>query len=73
MKDVLDSIELRMLRIVDYLRDRNILGESHVQNYVMSSVLLLGGFWACRESTLFSIHNWMESKTSFTRNYSVVL
>ena len=48
MKDVLDSIELRMLRIVDYLRDRNILGESHVQNYVMSSILLLGGFWAGR-------------------------
>ena len=29
MKGVLDSIELRMLRRADYIRERNILGESH--------------------------------------------
>ena len=29
MKGVLDSIELRMRRRADYMRERNILGESH--------------------------------------------
>ena len=29
MKGVLDSIELRMLRRADYMRECNILGESH--------------------------------------------
>ena len=48
MKGVLDSIELQMLRRVDYLREHNILGESHVQSYVTPSVLMLGGFWAGR-------------------------
>ena len=42
MKGVLNSIELRMLRRVDYMRGRNILGESHVQSYVTPAALMLG-------------------------------
>ena len=48
MKGVLDSIELPILKTVDYLRERNILGESHVQGCVAPSVLILGGFWFSR-------------------------
>ena len=32
MKSVMDSIELRMLKRVDYMREHNILGESHIQS-----------------------------------------
>ena len=48
MKGVLDSIELLILKRVDYLRERNFLGELHVQNCVALSVLILGGFWFSR-------------------------
>ena len=48
MKGVLDSIELRMLRRVDYMREGNILGQPHIQRYVTLSVLMFGGFWAGR-------------------------
>ena len=73
MKGVLDFIELRMLKRVNYIRKRNTLGESHIQSYVTPSVFMLGGFWARRESTLLSSCNSMESKTPFIRKYSVVL
>ena len=42
MKGVLDTIELRMLRRADYLRERNILGESHVYSYGTLSVFHIG-------------------------------
>ena len=42
MKGVLYSIELRMLRRADYLRERNILRESHVHNYETQSVRVNG-------------------------------
>ena len=42
MKSVLDSIELRMLRRADYMRERNILGESHVYSYRTPSVSHIG-------------------------------
>ena len=42
MKGVLDSMELRMLRRADYMRERNILGESHVYSYGTPSVLHIG-------------------------------
>ena len=42
MKGVLDSVELRMLRRADYMRERNILGESHVYSYGTPSVLHIG-------------------------------
>ena len=38
MKGVLDSIELRMLRRADYMRECNVFGESHVYGYGMSPV-----------------------------------
>ena len=38
MKGVLDSIELSMPRRADYMRDRNILGESHVHSYFWNAV-----------------------------------
>ena len=45
MTGVLDSIELQMVRRVDYMRDCNTLGESDVQSYRTPSVLMLGGVW----------------------------
>ena len=42
MKGVLDFIELRMLRRADYLRKRNILGDSDVYSYGMPSVFHIG-------------------------------
>ena len=42
MKVVLDSIELRMLRRADYMRERNILGESHICSYGTPSVFHIG-------------------------------
>ena len=38
MKGVLDSIELWVLRRADYMRVRNILGESHVHSYFWNAV-----------------------------------
>ena len=73
MKVALDFIRLRKLRRVDYMRERNILGEVHVQSYVTLSVLLLGGFGGGRQSTLFSLRNSIESLTPFIRKYSFVL
>ena len=73
MEGVLDSIELQILRRIEYMRERKILAESHVQSYVTPSVLLWGGFWAGRKYTLLSIRNSMESKSPFIRKYLVVL
>ena len=42
MKDVLNSFELRMLRRADYLRERNIFGESHVYSYGTLPVFHIG-------------------------------
>ena len=42
MKGVLDSIEWRMLRRTDYLRQRNILGESHAYSNGTLSVFHIG-------------------------------
>ena len=42
MKGVLDSIKLRMLRRADYMREHNILGESHVYSYRTLSVFHIG-------------------------------
>ena len=42
MKGVLDSIELRMLRRADYMRECNILGESHIYSYRTLSVFHFG-------------------------------
>ena len=42
MKGVLDSIELRMLRRADYLRERNTLRESHAHSYETQSVRVNG-------------------------------
>ena len=38
MKGVLDSIELRLLRRADCMKEHNILRESHVHSYKMQSV-----------------------------------
>ena len=54
MKGVLDSIELRMLRRADYLRECNISGESHVCSYETLSVFHIG--WEIGwEDSLFSL------------------
>ena len=70
MKGVLDFTELQMLRRANYMRERNILGESHVYSYGTPSVFHFGWEigWALR-----SIHKSMESKIPFVRKYSVVL
>ena len=38
MKGVSDSIELWILRSADYVRERNILGESHLHSYFWNTV-----------------------------------
>ena len=51
MNGVLDSIELQVLRRADYMRERNILGESHILSYEKQSVRVngweLGGQIVC--------------------------
>ena len=42
IEGVLDFIELRMLRTADYLRQRNILGESNVYSYGTPLVFHIG-------------------------------
>ena len=73
MKGALDSIKLQMLRRADYLRERNVLRESHVHSYETQSVRENGWELGGRYSALLSILNSMESKTSFINKYSVVL
>ena len=70
MQGVLDSTELRMLRRVDYLRDRNILGESHVQSYVTPSVLMLGGLrWADSLLSLAFATRWNPKHPSYVSTW----
>ena len=45
VKDVFDSTKLCILRRVDYKRERNMLVESHIQNYGTPWLLILGRFW----------------------------
>ena len=52
MKGVLDSIELRMLRRADYMRECNILRESHVHRYETQSVGVNG--WELGEQIVCS-------------------
>ena len=73
MKGVLDSIKLQMLRRADYLRERNVLRESHVHSYETQSARENGWELGGRYSALLSTRNSMESKTSFINKYSVVL
>lgn len=41
-----------MVRRVDYMRDNNILGQSHVLECETPSVLMLGEIWVGRKFTL---------------------
>ena len=51
MEGVLDSIEIRMLRRADYMKERNILRQSHIHSYETQSVRVngweLGGQIVC--------------------------
>ena len=54
MKGVLDSIELQMLRRVDYVRQCNFLRETHVQSRVEHiQHLILGRVWVGRLYEMF--------------------
>ena len=73
MKSVLDSIELRMLRRVDYQpahNPPNVSSDGATQLSTCDSPKML---WSLRQSTPLSIHNSMESRTLFIYKYSVVL
>ena len=73
MQGVLDSIELRMLRRVDYLTDRKILGESHVQSYVTQSVLVLGWVgWADSLLSLAFATRWNPKHLSYVSTWFFV-
>ena len=66
MKGVLDFIKQRMLRKVDYVRERNFLRETHVQSLMereRRQYLILGRVWVGTYSTLLSICSSMKSKT----------
>ena len=52
MKGVLDSIELQMLRRADYMRECNILRESHVHSYKTQSARVNG--WELGEQIVCS-------------------
>ena len=53
MMGVFDSIELRMLRRADYVRERNLLRDSHVHSHETHSVHKLGWETGWAHSLLF--------------------
>ena len=73
MKGVLDSIELQMLRTVDYVRERNFLRETHVQrNLERIQYLILGGYGRARSLlSLTFAAQWNPKHPSYCK-YSVV-
>ena len=70
MMGVFDSIELRMLRRADYVRQRKHLRDSHVRSHETQSV---HKFEREIGRALLSIHNSMESKHSSYVNIRVFL
>ena len=67
MKTVLDSIELQMLRRADYMREHNILGESHVHSYRTLSVFHIGwgNGWADSMLSLAFVTRWNQKHPSY--------
>ena len=67
MKGVLDSIKLRMLRRADYMREHNILGESHVYSYGRLSVVHIGreNGWADTLLSLAFAARWNPKHPSY--------
>ena len=69
MKSVLDSIELQMLRRAEYMRERDILRESHVHSYETQSVRVgsieWGAGWADSLLSLAFATRWNPKHPSY--------